>query len=372
MGRQAERADSLTDRTILITGATGFVGGAFASSMASGADQIVVHIRANTIAGARERLFRSISRFLPLGDAYEAVEQSAILLGDLAVEGDLEHPALDAVTHVVHAAACTSFASTREVWRSNVDATARLLERVRRAPRFERFLHVSTAYCCGDRPARVVCEGDSPSPAHTYVNEYTRSKAEAERLVLVAASDLPVLVVRPSAIVGHSTLGVGPSSSLFWYYRALAALGAGPFNVGAYRDVVPVDYVADTIGFLLCLERPRSLSYHVSAGERSRTLWIDILRAFVGATGWRTVSPTELGGMRDAIRTLVRTDEEAKALARGLVACGEFGRLGVDHFDNERLMGEGFRAPPPFTDYLPRCIESTGAATVYEQMVDEA
>jgi len=339
-----------------------------------------VHIRANTIAAARERLFQSISRFVPRGDAHKAVEQSSILLGDLAVEGDLEHPAIDAVTHVVHAATCTSFGSTRKVWRSNVDATRRLLERVRRAPKLERFLHVSTAYCCGDRPARVVREDDSPSPAHTYLNDYTRSKADAERLVLVAASDLPVLVVRPSAIVGHSLLGVAPSSSLFWYYRALAALGAGPFEACAYRDVVPVDYVADAIGFLLYAQRPKFVTYHISAGERGRTPWVDILRAFMrapgggnlGASAWRPVSPTELGSMRDAIRSLVRSDEEAKALARGLVACAQFGWLGVDHFDNERLMGEGFRTPPRFTDYLPRCMESTAAATVYEQMVDEA
>jgi hypothetical protein len=38
-----------------------------------------------------------------------------------------------------------------------------------------------------------------------------------------------VAIARPSVIIGHPVLGVGPSSSLFWYYRALAAVAPGPF-----------------------------------------------------------------------------------------------------------------------------------------------
>jgi len=140
----------------LITGATGFVGGAVAASVASAEDRSVALIRARTQADAYGRLWRSLSRFIPAEVARRAAAETTIFLGDLTVEGVLDHPALDGVTHVVHAAACTSFASTRQVWRSNLDATVRLLERIRRAPRLTRFLHVSTAYCCGDRPARIV------------------------------------------------------------------------------------------------------------------------------------------------------------------------------------------------------------------------
>ena len=191
-------------------------------------------------------------------------------------------------------------------------------------------------------------------------------------MVLAAAGGLPILVARPSVVVGHTRLGVAPSASLFWYYRALAALAAGPFNVDTHRDIVPVDYVAEAILFLLRLEHPGFVRYHISAGARCRSPWRDILSGFHGGAGWRTVTPSDLGNMYDEIRLLVQSDHEANLLARGLRACAEFGSLGVDHFDNQRLIGEGFGHPPHFTDYLPRCIESSGTASIFAQMVDES
>ena len=76
--------------------------------------------------------------------------------------------------------------------------------------------------------------------------------------------------------------------------------------------------------------------------------------------------------MGSEIAQLVRTKAEARKLTRGLVACAQFGTLGVDYFDNSRLLSEGFRAPPRFTDYLPVCITTSSDSSIYEQMVDEA
>lgn len=43
----------------------------------------------------------------------------------------------------------------------------------------------------------------------------------------------------------------------------------------------------------------------------------------------------------------------------------------IEWFANERLVAEGMPPPPPFTDYLPRCIESS-RQSVLEQMRDDA
>ena len=355
---------------ILITGATGFVGGALLASLARSDARLVALVRGGTEAEARARLLRSVARFVTITVAEDLVRRVTLVVGDLAEEGTLEHVLFDEVTLAVHAAACTSFVSSREAWRTNVVGTTLLLERLRRSARLERLLHVSTAYCCGDRPRAVVQEDDSPSTAHSYVNEYTRSKAEAERLVLAAAGDVPVLVARPSVVIGHTTLGVGPSSSLFWYYRALAALGTSPFRPDARRDIVPVDYVADALAFLLRHAAPRFRTYHVSAGARACVKWSDVRRELGAHGDDRTVSPAALGDARE-VRHLVCDDAQARHLARGLVACAELGALGVDYFDNTRLLAEGFCAPPSFLDYLPRCVESSRDKPLYEQMVDD-
>jgi nucleoside-diphosphate-sugar epimerase len=239
---------------------------------------------------------------------------------------------------------------------------------MRRAPRLERFVHVGTAYACGDRPARVVYEDDAPRVEHRHVNEYARTKAEAE-LRLAALADLPLVVARPSAVIGHTTLGVRPSSSLFWYYRALATLGAGPFPASARRDVVPVDYVVSALAHLATAPRLAARAYHVSAGDRAVTAKA-IVAAF-GARAWRTATPAELAEMPELSR-LTRTGDEARRLGRGIAACARFGALGVDAFDNARLLAEGVPPPPRFTDWLPRCIATSRGATIYEQMVDDA
>jgi nucleoside-diphosphate-sugar epimerase len=359
-------------RRVLITGTTGFVGGALAARLKG--ESLVALVRAPTVPLARARLARSVSRFVPFEAASELAEDATVVLGDLAEERTFDHAAFDGVTHVVHCAASTSFRSKREVRRSNVVGTALLAARLNSAPRLSRFLHVSTAYCCADCPNRIVREDDSPRADHRYVNEYSRTKAEAELHLQAMTPGLPLMVARPSVVIGHTSLGVAPSASLFWYYRALAALGAGPFALEARRDIVPVDYVAEALEFLLFLEQPRFSTYHVSAGNTAAVSVEEIVAAFRGspvARDWQTVSPSVLGTMADGLARCARTKEEARTLVIGLMECARFGALGVDAFDNSRLLSEGFRAPPRFTDYLGKCIASANGKTLYEQLMDD-
>jgi nucleoside-diphosphate-sugar epimerase len=355
---------------ILVTGVTGFIGGALAARLENDAARIVALVRAGSREEGRARLEQSLSRFDGAERASVAVGRMEVVTGDLSSESTYGDSLFDRVTHVVHAAACTSFGSTRDVWRSNVLGTALLAKRMAEAPRLERFLYVSTAYCCGDRPGTAVFEDDSPRAEHSYVNAYSRSKADCERALFSRECGLPVIVARPSVVIGHSTLGVAPSSSLYWYYRALAMLGAGPFELQSRRDIVPADYVADALAFLLKLERPRHRVYHVSAGAEAAVSIEEILKGLAGEAGWKRATPAELSELTERILPHVRTPAEARQVLFGVAATAKFGALGVDYFDNSRLLAEGFRAPPRFTDYLSKCVSSS-AQTVFEQMVDE-
>jgi nucleoside-diphosphate-sugar epimerase len=252
-----------------------------------------------------------------------------------------------------------------------------LAERLLAGSNLHRFLYVGTAYCCGDRPNTIVHEEDAPREEHTHVNDYARSKAGAELLLSAMPWGTRLLVARPSVVVGHSELGVKPSTSLLWYYRALAALGCGPFELDDRRDVVPVDYVADALAFLLAIDRPRFGAYHVSAGAGASAPLREILRrlrspAASEVGGWRKISASSLGAMRDELGRVVRDDQQADKLARGLGACARFGELGVQYFDNSRLLSEGFHAPPSFLQYLDVCLRSSGSASIFEQMIDDA
>src|SRR5262249_20415268 len=145
-----------------------------------------------------------------------ALGRATVIHGDLTDPGTLDDPRLDGVTHVLHLAANTSFRSVRGVRHTNIDGTLALAHRMRGAPGLVRFLHVGTAYLCGADPPRVVPEDDYPRPGIRHLAEYTSSKAECEMLLERLAPELPLVVARPSVVVGHTRLGCLPSSSIFW------------------------------------------------------------------------------------------------------------------------------------------------------------
>lgn len=359
---------------VLVTGITGFVGGALAVRLMAKGYPIVALVRAKSVSEGRNRVAQSLSRFLGTKGADLAAGSVHVFVGDLAADDTYKSSEFDSITRVVHSAACTSFASTREVWRTNVEGTKKLASRMLEVRRLRRFLHVSTAYCCGDRPNRIVREDDAPRAEHTHVNEYARSKASAELLLSAMPWQERLVIARPSVIVGHTELGVGPSSSLFWYYRAIAALGCGPFELDDRRDVVPVDYVADALAFLIEHERPRFRTYHVSAGKSASEPLAEILRGLTPerSSRWDKVSAAALANMADELRPLVPNGDEARKVAHALGAVARFGELGVQYFDNTRLLSEGFRPPPSFLDYLDVCVRSSASASIFDQMIDDA
>jgi len=194
--------------TVLLTGATGFVGGATAARLLRDerVERLLVLVRATGLEHAGVRLCKSLARF---GVEPCSLSRIEILRGDLE-RCLLSKEVLRKLTHVLHAAAHTSLRSRRTVWSTNVEGTRTLANAVARAPKLERFLFVGTAYRCGALSASVVGE-DDPA-AETHVAEYTRTKAEAEQLLERMA--LPLVIARPSIVVGHTRLGVAPSASL--------------------------------------------------------------------------------------------------------------------------------------------------------------
>jgi nucleoside-diphosphate-sugar epimerase len=299
-----------------------------------------------------------------------ALDAARVVNGDLDVPRSLDDDALDEVTHVVHSAACTSFRSTRTVHRTNVDGTASLVERLHRAPKLERFVFVSTAYACGRAHDRIVRETDPISSRGDHVVEYARSKARAEELLAERFADLPVVVARPSAVIGHTRLGCAPSASLFWYYRALATLRRAPFAVDARRDIVSVDWVADALCTLLFARSLVHRVFHLSASESASATWSEIAHAFGSSDAPLLVARGDsLCNHDDIARAFGPGDVERIARAIGL--CARFATAGVRWFDNARALDAGVSAPPPFTSYLDRCIATTAERSLHDLLVDD-
>lgn len=384
--------------TVLLTGATGFIGGAALAEIVVSRPEwrVLLLVRGETPAAAVDRVRKSLGRFVDLAQVEPALGACRVVNGDLTDPGALGDdrlrralsattfaqpptavsPRLEEITHVLHLASNTSFRSVRGVRHTNILGTMTLAHRLRRVAGLKRFLYVSTAYICGDLSQRIATEDDAPRPGLRHIVEYTSSKAECEMLLENTAPELPLVVARPSIVIGHTRLGCLPSASLFWFYRTVDLLRRYPRPLETCEDVIPVDYAAEALLFLLEKPELHHRRYHVSAGSICSVNWHEIEAVFAECYGLRPENPFRVVDFatiereRERMRSLLGPGDEDHLLM-ALRLYFQFAGLEVEIFDNSRLLAEGMRPPPRFTDYLKLCATRPGDRSVYDQMRDD-
>lgn len=365
--------------TVLLTGATGFIGGA---TLAHGLSQDpdwhwICLVRGKGEEQARVRLAENLGRFMGADAARKAIRRVEIVVGDITDPASLEDGRLDAVTHILHLAADTSFRAQELCHLINVEGTRALAMRARRMPHLQRFLYGGTAMICGRNPPPVVRESDAPAEAAQHLVPYTRTKVAAETMLRHEFADLPVVMVRPSIVTGHRTLGCMPSSSIFWMFRAGDRLRLVTGELAGGIDVVPVDWTAEVLVGLLAKPTLAHDVYHLSAGEAKRTSWDSLAAAFERCDpqgGPRRYSRFDDGDwktLRARFQAVFGLDQPIKlAMLRAMRAYYQFSTLGVV-FANERLTAEGFSLPPTLSDYLPACLSAPANLSVLDQFADD-
>ncbi len=181
---------------ILVTGASGFIGGALTQSLIDRGESVRV-------------LIRPTSDLSPFDEGVLEV-----------VRGSLSDPsavatALDGVETVFH---CAALAADWGPWEdfeeANVSAVQALLDGSVAAGSVQRFLHVSSSDVYGYPRVPV----DETYGLHEAGNHYNRSKIMSERLVEACHQEtgLPVTIVRPVTVFGPRsyTFTVGLSQLL--------------------------------------------------------------------------------------------------------------------------------------------------------------
>jgi len=360
---------------ILVTGAAGFLGGALTAELLASPQwpEVLLLVRAENPAQAHGRVLQRLKRFGLDDEHLSRIRSEQIVCVDLTSSLP-DDERMKSVRKVVHCAASTSFGANTEVFNTNVDGTLRLARHLRRIASLDRFIYVSTAMICGMRPGALVHEDDYPHDAVEHFVSYTRSKANAE-LQLRTLPDLPLVVVRPSIIVGHTRLGCRPSGSIFWTFRIADALRMVTSAAEGRIDIVPVDYVAQTLLLLLRRKALSHSTYHLSAGTEASCSWADVSRAFGRARGgpdaethtFRTVHVRDIDARREEFDSLFGRCNP-RLMMRAIKLYGAFAGLNCV-FSNDRLRAEGTGPPPRFSDYLDVCLRSCADTAIAEQML---
>lgn len=218
----------------LVTGATGFVGGAVARALVRAGNDVRVLARSDADLQNLQGL---------------PVERVA---GDLRNPDSLKQ-ALHGCQHLYHVAAHYAlWAKDPSIFYDvNVTGTVNLLEAARETGT-ERIVYCSTIGAIGLPPNGGPGTEETPVSLSQMAGHYKRSKYLAEQEVIrLAQEGLPVVIVNPSAPVGEGDVKPTPTGQIIVDFMK----GRMPAYIETGMNIVDVDDVAE--GHLLAMQKGR-------------------------------------------------------------------------------------------------------------------
>ena len=210
----------------LVTGATGFIG----SHLTEALIQKGVQVRCLVRRTSDTKWLNNLPIELIYGDCNDK---------------DNLHQAVDNVDWVFHLAGVTKAIKRETYFKVNGLGTYNLIQAcLEKNPCLRKFVYISSQAAAGPSTSgSPKNELDSCEP----VSNYGRSKRVGERMVLAHAQDLPVIVLRPSAVYGPR------DKDLFAVFRLLSKkIDACPLNRGHRISLCHVQDIVQ--GILLAAE----------------------------------------------------------------------------------------------------------------------
>lgn len=285
--------------SVLLTGATGFLGSHILESLLSSpvVDRVFCLVRGSNLDAARLRLVQQLKE-QRIEQHMVPFERVVLLLGDVSRhyfgfdDAVLEQLCAANVTSLIHNAAhvnhALSYASLKEQNVGSLIHAMVLAERLGGAS----LSFVSTAGVCGRKafPTAESPQRLSPAELHSGATGYVKSKWVGERLMERVAANSPsplqYAIFRPGAVTGHSRSGAcNIGDSINRYVIGWCMLGwAPPLTPTAQVDMSPVDWVAGSIARIIppdaesqrvsvyTLDNPNSLSFEALLGALNSLL----------------------------------------------------------------------------------------------------
>ncbi len=196
------------------------------------------------------------------------------------IEGDITVPKLNLkeetinriakeVRYFWHLAAIYDLAVPRDVaWTINVLGTSHVNDFVKSLPHLKRYMYFSTAYVAGRREG-VILEKELIRPKE-FKNYYEETKFEAELLVKNLIGEIPLTIIRPGIVKGHSITGeTNKFDGPYFFLNMIDCLSFLPFipyigKSDTHINVVPIDYITEAAIFLCEEEEAIGKTVHLT------------------------------------------------------------------------------------------------------------
>lgn len=275
-------------------------------------------------------------------------------------------------TDVIHCATDINFGRELEEARAvNLLGVVNLMDQVRQWERIARIAHVSTAHVAGRRTGTIY-EDELVHDAG-FVNAYEQTKWEAEVYLRGLMDGLPIAIYRSSSLVGNSRTGhVRQFNFLHQTLRLINnnLVPAIPGDPAGPVDLIPIDWLADALVYLVDKQFAPGQTYHLVAG-REHAFTLGELVGFIADYLAQSLFRRRDGGVRrpeivdlETFERVRRRAEEAGEVrqAQVLGALSHFiPQMAVPKaFDRtntrEALAGSGIELPA-IRSYFPKVID---------------
>ncbi|MFQ5695570.1 MAG: SDR family oxidoreductase [Terriglobia bacterium] len=346
---------------IFLTGSTGYIGAHIVARLLEGHDDSLnLLVRAKDRSEAEARMWRALQLHLDFPRFHHFLKSRiSLYMGNLTdsrfgLAEDEYRRMVKSTDSLIHCAASLNRKSEKICLNVNLRGTLEVIQfaaRARQDHGLRRFSHVSTVAVAGHRRNEVVREDQAIRWDRSDYDPYARTKKFCEHMIRELLPDTPRTIFRPSIVLGDSHRAETTQFDMVRAFAFLSRLPVLPFRPQDRIDIVPVDFVADSIVALHQKESPRHDTYHLSSGVGSQTFQ-QLTDSLCSVQGKR--KPIYLPGLKGVSASLAGVlAKRRSALGYGASLLKVFFPYLVWNtvFDNARVVSEMGRRPVPFSEY---------------------
>lgn len=269
-------------KRIFLTGATGSIGrNLLFKIIEEDPDSIILLlIRAENQDKAKQRISTILKeKFV---ESYNEILDKRILVlcGNLSNErfGFTSEKFIkisSSITHIIHCAANVNFNNSIESARKiNLFGTKQVIRlgiEAVKSGKLQKIAHISTAYVSGSNDG-LIYENDNRKPK-AFSNTYEQSKYETEEFIKRHMKKLPLIILRPSIVIGDSKTGKTCSFNVLYSPLKMIQKDCLKYIPGRKKsmiDIVPIDFVTDAAYHIIFFaNKEANRIFHLTSGIRS-------------------------------------------------------------------------------------------------------